>query len=318
MAVFALALSLSAGAASETADAVARAGDTPRGQLIFERATDRAVGGGAEVMAMAPDGSSLRRLARHGFQPAASPDGREIAYVRRRETPSGTVIWVMDASGRNQKRLTAGRYDTSPAWSANGKALFFARYRAVGDGEAAIFTMRRDGTRLRRMTAWTSACMSGLDVSPDGNVLAFGSASCDRPLGGAIEAIDMRGKPVPILQSLTPPPNSPLDWPFDPAWSPDGTRLAFSRIEALGAGAAYVADIDGSNARRLSPHALSASSPTWSPDGEWIALVRDRVLDWGYPGDIWIVRSNGTGLRRLTNTNAIDERGVTWLSAQAR
>jgi Tol biopolymer transport system component len=267
-----------------------------------------------DIVAMAPDGSAVHRLTKNGLQPDASPDGRMIAFVRRPKGASeGSEIWVMDAAGRSQRRLTRARRDGSPTWSADGASLFFSRDRSVGDGQAAIFIVQSNGAGLRRLTAWDSSCEEGLDASPDGEFLAFEDYSCDRPSSGAIEAIDMRGRPVAILQELTRPVGSSLDWPGDPAWSPDGTLLAFSRIESLGYGGAYVTEVDGSNVRRLAPPALEASSPAWSPDGMWIALARDRVLNWGYPGDIWIVRSDGAGLRRLTNTKTVDEREITWL-----
>ena len=125
----------------------------------------------------------------------------------------------------------------------------------------------------------------------------------------------MRGLPAPLLTTLSPAPGDAL---VRRAIRRGPRRVAACvlRIEGLGYGGAYVAKVDGSTVRRLSPSALQASSPAWSPDGKWIALVRDRVLDWGYPGDIWIVRSDGTGLRRLTNTKRIDERNLTWLPTE--
>ena len=292
--------------------------DGANGQLVFQRSRgqDRWFHGGTwDIVAMAPDGSGKRVLAKNGFEPAASPDGRSIAFVREMPGESDpTAIWLMNADGTGQRRVTsASSWQGSPAWSADGGKLFFTRYRSVGDGQSAIFAVRIDGTALRRVTAWDSGCEDGLDASPDGRLLAFEDFDCDRPTSGRIEAIDMRGQPVRILQNLTSPPGDQLAWPGDPEWSPDGSQLAFSRIEALGYGGAYVADLDGTNVRRLSPSRLQASSPAWSSDGAWIALVRDRVLDRGYPGDIWLVRLDGTGMRRLTNTKTIDERSVTWL-----
>lgn len=298
-------------------DALPKSVETPTGQLVFQRARgqDKWFRGGTwDIVAMRPDGSAARVLAKDAFEPAASRDGRSIAFLR--EAPGKgffrrASIWVMNSDGSGQRRITVPNTWLSPAWSADGKTLFVARYRSVNDGEEAIFSVRRSGAGIRRMTAWGS-CRDGLDASPDGRLIAFESYSCDRPHDGDIEAVDMGGRSVPILSSLTPPADS-LDWPGDPAWSPGGSLLAFSRIEWLGGGGAYVAKVDGSNVRRLSPSRLQASSPAWSADGAWLALVRDRVLDRGYPGDIWVARSDGTGLRRLTNTETIDERNVTWL-----
>jgi TolB protein len=290
----------------------------PAAQIVFQRSRGQDEwfqGGTWDIIAMAPNGSGIHVLTKNGYEPAASPDGRRIAFVRSsRAKPGGTEIWVMNAEGRGQRRLTrAARWNGSPAWSTDGTNLFFIRYRPVRDGQSAVFTMRSDGTGNRRVTAWDSGCEDGLDASPDGKLLAFEDYSCDRPSSGVIQAIDMRGRPVVILQELMRPAGAYLDWPGDPAWSPDGTRLAFSRIEGLGYGGAYVANVDGSNARRLAPPALQASSPAWSPDGMWIALARDRVLANGYPGDVWLVQSDGKGLHRITDTKRVDERNITWL-----
>ena len=123
---------------------------------------------------------------------------------------------------------------------------------------------------------------------------------------------------------------------IEPAWSADGTKLAFasgrsgnSDIYAMNAdgtgtrqltssdqndthptwspegeiaftraGDIYVVNADGSAARRVSDVLVEESDPAWSPDGEWIAYVRRTP---GTPTqDVWVMRPDGSGRQALT------------------
>src|SRR5437764_9369392 len=81
---------------------------------------------------------------------------------------------------------------------------------------------------------------------------------------------------------------------WDPAFSPDGTRVAYRGYYGRGAGmyALYVANADGTGAKRI-PRDL-AGDPAWSPDGSRIAF------DTSGAGSIMATNPDGTGLRRLT------------------
>jgi dipeptidyl aminopeptidase/acylaminoacyl peptidase len=71
----------------------------------------------------------------------------------------------------------------------------------------------------------------------------------------------------------------------DPAWSPDGRRLAYLAPGAGGAGDVFVADADGSNRGRVTATPEDEASPTWSPDGRRIAVERE--------GAIAVIRADG-------------------------
>ena len=92
----------------------------------------------------------------------------------------------------------------------------------------------------------------------------------------------------------------------DPSWSPSGDRIAYIKDVWL-----TVSDADGGNARRLAPD-IYANSPTWSPDGQWIAFGGAREDSFQFSSDIWVVRPDGSELRRVTDTPAESEANPTW------
>jgi Tol biopolymer transport system component len=91
-----------------------------------------------------------------------------------------------------------------------------------------------------------------------------------------------------------------------PSWSPDGAKLVFQY------GGLWIADIASGEISRLplkvgkgnlvNPY---LSKPSWSPDGEWIAFLNER----GILGDIYLVKPDGTGLTRLTDSDDISRDG---------
>jgi len=85
-----------------------------------------------------------------------------------------------------------------------------------------------------------------------------------------------------------------LFFQVEPAWSPDGTRIAFSSRRG-GSFDIYVMNADGTGTEQLTSTKEDDSHPTWSPDGEQIAFARDA------PGDIFVMSSDGPGALRISD-----------------
>jgi len=101
----------------------------------------------------------------------------------------------------------------------------------------------------------------------------------------------------------------------DPAWSPDGRRIAFTRNEDIGESTTftsddvYAMDADGDGERRLTPERVGRSSgqPTWSPDGRQIAYVHGESVSSAVPsrfGGLFVMNDDGSDVRRLTHGRA--------------
>jgi Tol biopolymer transport system component len=144
-------------------------------------------------------------------------------------------------------------------------------------------------------------------------------------------------------------PSTPqgLLFQIEPAWSPDGSAIAFSS-KREGSFDIYTMDADGRGTRRLTTAREDETHPSWSPDGERIVFSRgtssgdlylmnrdgtgvhglvvapghDRAPTWSPEGDwiaftrtapgtsireLWLVRPDGTGIRRLTSLGAVSD-----------
>jgi TolB protein len=107
-----------------------------------------------------------------------------------------------------------------------------------------------------------------------------------------------------VLRNAAPPVDPVRDG--SPAWSPDGTRIAFYS-ERDGNGEIYVMDADGSNVTRLTNTLADEGYPWWSPDGSTLTFDSDEAGGF----DIWAMHADGTSPRRLT-THAAREVAASW------
>jgi Tol biopolymer transport system component len=133
--------------------------------------------------------------------------------------------------------------------------------------------------------------------SSHGDAIAFVSTR-----GGdyAIYGMNADGSDEGRLTDERGDPGTPegLRFQTDPAWSPDGTQIAFASARE-GSFDIYVMDADGSDTRRLTTSDANEQGPTWSPNGDRIAFSRS---DDG--GHVWVMNADGSGERRLTTALA--------------
>jgi Tol biopolymer transport system component len=212
----------------------------------------------------------------------------KLAFVR-----NGS-IYVVNANGSALKRLTRPlSEDYDPAWSPAGNRIAFAR-------NCGIYVMNSDGKRLRRLTRPERLCAYEPTWSPDGSRIAFVKRRRAGGLNaGAVYVMGANGKRHRALTQRRLVSNS-----FDdsyPAWSPDGSRIAFARTTQEGTTpnpSIYVINLNGTGLRELTraKESMSDSMPSWSPDGQWVAFGR-RLADESWV--VGVVGADGSGDRSV-------------------
>lgn len=175
------------------------------------------------VWVMNGNGRGARALT-HGnvvdTEPSWSPDGKRIVFRANSPDRRTFDLYSIGVNGRGLRNVTrnpdnVGALD--PDWSPSGKLIVFARTKQNSGAGTGIYTIRPDGTGLRRLR------IGGQDPawSPNGKRIAF--VLPDPSSGGVLQIYLMNANGTGRAR-LTRGPESTA-----PAWSPDGSRLVFVR-----------------------------------------------------------------------------------------
>jgi Tol biopolymer transport system component len=204
------------------------------------------------------DGMGLRQITKDAGdrQPAWSPDGKRLAFIRK--IPGGTTVFAIDTDGSHLTPITddsSSDYD-DPQWSPDGKQVaFYGRRGSLDAVHRGIWIRDADGKNEVTVIDYQDpqVYINGLDWSPDGKTLAF-----VRWEGDKMELWTVKpdgSKPT----NLTPGKN----FLYDPAWSPDSKQLAFIYNDDKNGYVLYLIDADGSNMTRVIDVRDNRSGPEW-------------------------------------------------------
>ena len=243
---------------------------------------------GYDIFVMNADGTARRQLTNTGSadsDPAWSHDGTKILFVSNTFSLDGETtdpllsdpeIWVMNADGSGQRPITSNAYsDTHPAWSPDGsKIAFESSRRDLGDTDGNIYVMDANGNNQTNITpnsptGCSSNCYQGGDSdpawSPDGSKIAYvhGYGPPTNPNAGGglpnIWTMDPDGGNRTTLSN-----NQDVS-AFEPAWSPNGARIAYVGIVSPGSANIHVMNANGTGQGPIDTNAADDGDPDWQP-----------------------------------------------------
>jgi TolB protein len=302
------------------------------GKLVFQ------VCNGCDIYVVNADGSGLRRLT-DGMDPAWSPDGKKVAFARWRD-PRG--IYVIDEDGSNETLLFGWSQAKAPAWSPDGSRIVFTRRYGGQEKDVELFpgwilpahpwwklgVVRVEDRYFTELLCYDHSFSPTWSPDPStgsgqrGKVIAYDSdygihlTSEDGSIGSQSYDRSLNALSTDVRDTA-------------PAWSPDGTRIAFM-FKQHDHWEIYVMNADGSNRVRLTheelfiPRPPNNVSPAWSPDSRHIAFFTDRNSELGsseLKWELYVMNADGSDQRPMFET-ALDglpieygfvaERMVSW------
>lgn len=218
-----------------------------------------------------------------------------------------------DGSGLKQITKIPFTGDTDGAeqadWSPDGRTIAFdAPSRKGSETIINLFTVGADGTGLAELPLAVPGFNGAPSYSPDGSEIAFDQdvgASAPTVHGIYVAHADGSGP-----HRLTTGIATPDAYDTNADWSPDGRRLAFTRVKSMLEAAIFVVGADGRGLKRLTPWRLDAANADWSPDGSKLLFHSYYEVQPGKSANIFTMRPDGGRLTPLTHFTGGDVQGL--------
>lgn len=222
----------------------------------------------------------------------------QIVFASNRE--GNYDIYVMNTDGSGLANLTAHEADdTQPTWSPDRQRIAFVSDR--GDNET-VYLLQMSTLDVRPLTNTLRHATSPV-WSPDGKYIACvvydDDTDTSKDSDGELALVSIEDGSVTILKQV-------LKGEDNLAWSPDGSKLAFSARDSTSANAnrdIFVINTDGSGpVVNLTNNLADDDAPAWSPQGTRLAFQTDRQGNF----DVYVMNADGLAPTRLTDDSAFD------------
>jgi Tol biopolymer transport system component/DNA-binding winged helix-turn-helix (wHTH) protein len=241
--------------------------------------------------------------------PAYAPDGKRLAFVRRREADHTENVFLVALDHGTVQQLTSGsgHIQGPPAWTSDGRSILYA---STQSGEARLWRVPSSGGSPEIVTGVSAPSWHPTIPRAGRSLLAYESAlgessiwrinvSSPEPNGGSVVVsalgsnegpqLSPNGRKLAFMSNrggsmeiwISDPDGSyplkltNLDGCGSPRWSPDSRSIVFDSIHT-GSPAVYVVGLDGGEPRLVAGNDSETYVPSWSHDGKWIYFASNR------------------------------------------